>query len=133
MEKFKEVTIGSTHLTRRHVILLANFFGVSRQAMVMRLEDLGLTKKGTWDWFVDNGGITDDQVRQVLGNAAEEPLVTQSPQSSRLYLLAIEAWKKELISEGQMSDLLKLNREMVRELLDEAEEDEVDDLFKLPS
>ena len=133
MEKFKEVTIGSTHLTRRHIILLANFFGVSRQAMVMRLEDLGLTKKGTWDWFVDNGGITDDQVRQVLGNAAEEPLVTQSPQSSRLYLLAIEAWKKELISEGQMSDLLKLNREMVRELLDEAEEDEVDDLFKLPS
>jgi len=133
MEKFKEVTIGSTHLTRRHIILLANFFGVSRQAMVMRLEDLGLTKKGTWDWFADNGGITDDQVRQVLGNGADEPPAVQSPQSSRLYLLAIEAWKKELISEGQMSGLLKLNREMVRELLDEAQEDEVDDLFKLPS
>lgn len=133
MEKFREVTIGSTHLTRRHIILLANFFGVSRQAMVMRLEDLGLTKKGTWDWFVDNGGITDDQVRQVLGSDADETPAVQSPQSSRLYLLAIEAWKKELISEGQMSDLLKLNREMVRELLDEAQEDEVDDLFKLPS
>lgn len=55
MEKFKELTIGSTHLTRRHIILLSSFFGVSRQAMVMRLEELGLTKKGTWDWFMDNG------------------------------------------------------------------------------
>jgi len=54
--------------------------------------------------------------------------------SSRLFLLAIEAWKKDLISEGQMSEMLKLGRAQVRELLDEAaaEEDEADDLFKLP-
>lgn len=133
MEKFKEVTIGSSHLTRRHIILLANFFSVSRQAMVMRLEELGLTKKGTWDWFQDNGGITDEQVRQVLGEDGNEAPAVQSQQSSRLYLLAIEAWKRDLLSEGQMSDLLKLSREMVRELLDEAQEDEVDDLFKLPN
>jgi hypothetical protein len=30
-----------------------------------------------------------------------------------------------------MSEMLKIGREKVRELLDEAEEDEVDDLFKL--
>lgn len=133
MEKFKEVTIGSSHLTRRHIILLANFFSVSRQAMVMRLEELGLTKKGTWDWFQDNGGITAEQVRQVLGEDGNEFPAVQPQQSSRLYLLAIEAWKRDLLSEGQMSDLLKLSREMVRELLDEAQEDEVDDLFKLPN
>lgn len=132
MEKFKELTTGATHLTRRHIILLASFFGVSRQAMVMRLEELGLTKKGTWDWFMDNGGITDEQVRQVLGSAAQDSSPADVAQSSRLFLLAIEAWKKDLISEGQMSEMLKLGREKVRELLDEAEEDEVDDLFKLP-
>ncbi len=132
MEKFKDLTLGSTHLTRRHIILLANFFGVSRQAMVLRLEELGLTKKGTWDWFADNGGITDEQVRQVLGSAAHGPVPVDGAQSSRLFLLAIEAWKKDLISEGQMSEMLKLNRESVRELLDEADEDEIDDLFKLP-
>ncbi|WP_458131411.1 ImmA/IrrE family metallo-endopeptidase [Pseudomonas sp. R3-41] len=132
MEKFKEVTIGSTHLTRRHIILLANFFGVSRQAIVMRLEELDLTKKGTWDWFVDNGGITDEQAQQVLGSRADDSITTDAEQSSRLYLLAIDAWKKDLISEGQLSDMLKLDRAKVRELLDEAEEDEVDDLFKLP-
>lgn len=132
MEKFKELTIGSSHLTRRHIILLAHFFGVSRQATVLRLEELGLTKKGTWDWFMDNGGITDEQVRQVIGPEAYGPVLGEEAQSSRLFLLAIEAWKKDLISEGQMSEMLKLDREKVRELLDEAEEDETDDLFKLP-
>lgn len=132
MEKFKELTIGSSHLTRRHIILLAHFFSVSRQATVLRLEELGLTKKGTWDWFIDNGGITDEQVRQVIGPAAYGPAPGEEAQSSRLFLLAIEAWKKDLISEGQMSEMLKLDREKVRELLDEAEEDETDDLFKLP-
>jgi Zn-dependent peptidase ImmA (M78 family) len=131
MEKFKEITAGGTHLTRRHVILLSSFFGVSRQALVMRLEELELTKKGTWDWFMDNGGITDEQVQQVLGTAAYEIAAAEVAQSSRLFLLAIEAWKKDLISEGQMSEMLKIDREKVRELLDEAEEDEVDDLFKL--
>lgn len=134
MEKFKELTTGSSHLTRRHIILLAHFFGVSRQAMVMRLEQLGLTKKGTWDWFNDNGGITDEQARQVLGPAAYDASSIDSAQSSRLFLLAIDAWKKDLISEGQMSDMLKVGRAEVRALLDEAatEEDEVNDLFKLP-
>lgn len=132
MEKFKELTIGSTHLTRRHIILLSHFFGASRQAMVLRLEELGLTKKGTWDWFEDNGGITDEQARQVLGPVTYGVLPADGAQSSRLFLLAIEAWKKDLISEGQMSEMLKLDRERVRELLDEAEGDEIDDLFKLP-
>jgi Zn-dependent peptidase ImmA (M78 family)/DNA-binding XRE family transcriptional regulator len=132
MEKFKETTIGSSHLTRRHIISLASFFGVSRQAIALRLEELGLTKKGTWDWFQDNGGITDEQVRQVLGSVAHESAVTDVAQSSRLFLLAIDAWKKDLISEGQMSEMLKIDREKVRELLDEAEEDEISDLFKLP-
>jgi Zn-dependent peptidase ImmA (M78 family) len=131
MEKFKELTTGATHLTRRHIILLSHYFGVSRQALVLRLEELGLTKKGTWDWFMDNGGITDDQASQVLGASARDLQLAVVPQSSRLFLLAIEAWKRDLISEGQISEMLKLDRESVRELLDEAEEDEVDDLFKL--
>ncbi len=132
MEQFKKVTIGSTHLTRRHIILLAHFFRVSRQAMVLRLEDLALTKKGTWAWFQDNGGITDEQARQVIGSGIAEEDFVEENRSSRLYLLAIEAWKKDLISEGQMSEMLKLDRTAVRELLDEAEEDDTDDLFKLP-
>jgi Zn-dependent peptidase ImmA (M78 family) len=134
MQKFKEVTAGASHLTRRHVIILAHFFGVSRQAMVLRLEELGLTKKGTWEWFADNGGISDEQVQQVLGTAVGDTHVAGTPRSTRLFSLAVEAWRKNLISEEQMSDMLKIGRTQVRELVDEAaaEEDEVNDLFKLP-
>jgi len=134
MEKFRELTTGATHLTRRHIILLAHYFGVSRQAMALRLEELELTKKGTWDWFDSNGGITDEQVKQVIGSSASElSSIVEDAQSSRLFLLAIDAWKKDLISEGQMAEMLKLGRVQVRELLDEAEaeEDEANDLFKL--
>lgn len=100
----------------------------------MRLEELGLTKKGTWDWFKDNGNISDEQVQQVLGSAGYEASIVDSAQSSRLFLPPIDAWKKDLVSEGQMSEMLKLGRTQVREILDEAaaEEDEADDLFKLP-
>ena len=38
MQKFKEMTPGSEKLTRRHVIILAHAFGVSREAMVRRLK-----------------------------------------------------------------------------------------------
>ena len=47
--KFQEITAGASKLTRRHIILLSYFFGVSREALVRRLEELGLTKAGTWD------------------------------------------------------------------------------------
>jgi len=51
----------------------------------------------------------------------------------RLALLAGEAWKRGLYSEGQLARLLQLNRYEVRELLDSVvtEESEPNDLFKL--
>jgi Zn-dependent peptidase ImmA (M78 family)/DNA-binding XRE family transcriptional regulator len=119
-ERFKEITAGSSSLTRRHIIILAHIFGVSREAIVRRLEELKLTKVGTWDWFEDNGGITDAQARQVLGdrivlNAGTE---VKSPTSLRLALLANEAWRRELLSEGQLAQLLQLGRIELREILD---------------
>jgi Zn-dependent peptidase ImmA (M78 family)/DNA-binding XRE family transcriptional regulator len=134
--KFKEITAGSSHLTRRHIILLAHFFGVSRQAIVYRLEDLGLTKKGTWEWFEDNGGISDQQAAQVLGDAHLLDSMAQDslkPVSMRLYGLATEAWKRNLVSEEQVAEMLKLSRIEVRDFIEsaEAEEEEVYDLFKL--
>ena len=58
--QLKEIT-GKT--TRRLIILLSQQYNISRQACGLRLEELGLTKKGTWDWFEKNGGITQDHVR----------------------------------------------------------------------
>lgn len=133
--QLREIT-GKT--TRRLVILLADQYGISRQACVLRLEELGLVKKGTWAWFENNGGITDEHVREVLGGAVERRDFGKADAdrtvSHRMSLMAHAAWKRDLMSEGQLAELLKISRVQLREIVDqiELEDRETDDLLKLP-
>lgn len=136
MQKFQEVTAGSDNLSRRHVIILSHFFGVSREAMVRRLEELGQVKQGTWDWFQSNGNITDDHARQVLGDLSTPDAYkaeADRPTTLRLNLLAAEAYRKNLLSEGQLARLLHLDRIEVREMLtsQELEGSEADEVTNL--
>jgi Zn-dependent peptidase ImmA (M78 family) len=124
MQKFHEVTAGSDRVTRRHVIVLAHFFGVSREAIVRRLEELGLVKPDTWDWFQLNGGITDEQARQALGDLAlpdAQRADAERPTTLRLNLMASEAARQGLLSEGQLARLLKVDRLELRSLLSDHE------------
>ncbi len=135
--RFREVTAGAPRPTRRHVILLAHAFGVSREALARRLEELTLVKRGTWDWFQANGGITDDQARQVLGDARlpdGDRFDAERPVPLRLGLLAAEAHRRELLSEGQLARLLRLGRVELRKMLDDGDVDGSgpDDAPKLP-
>lgn len=120
MQKFEDIVADSGRLTRRHVIILAHYFGVSREALVRRLEELDLTKEGTWDWFVDQGGITNEQELQVLGDLRPEDhraIDADQPTTLRINLLASRAYEEGLMSEGQLARLLKLDRLDVRKLL----------------
>jgi len=126
MQKFQEITAGSDRMSRRHVIVLAHFFGVSREAMVRRLEELGLVKAGTWDWFQSNGGITDAQAQQVLGDLPAgdaQKADADRPTTLRLNLLAAEAARQGLLSEGQLARLLQIDRVELREILSQGELD----------
>jgi Zn-dependent peptidase ImmA (M78 family)/DNA-binding XRE family transcriptional regulator len=121
MQKFKELTAGSSKLTRRHIIVLAHAFGVSREAMVRRLEELSLTKEGTWDWFQANDGITDEQARQVLGDLPgpdSHKADADHPTTLRLGLLAGEAWRRALLTEGQLARMLHIDRIELRRMFD---------------
>ncbi len=132
--QLKEIT-GKT--TRRLIILLANQYNISRQACVLRLEELGLVKKGTWDWFTNHGGITDEHAREVLGQTADRPDPAKDDAnnlvSHRMSLMAHAAWKRGLMSEGQLAELLKIGRVELRKIVDqiELEESGTDDEFKL--
>ncbi|KQV41372.1 XRE family transcriptional regulator [Rhizobium sp. Root1204] len=126
-QKFAEVTAGSSSLTRRHVIVLAHIFHVSREAIVRRLEELQLTKRGTWDWFKANGDITDDQARQVLGDADKSDRLKDEaalPVSLKTSLMAYQAAQRGLLSEGQLARLLHLDRVQVRDLLSDIDAEE---------
>lgn len=133
--QLKEIT-GKT--TRRLIILLAHQYNISRQACGLRLEELGLAKKGTWAWFEKNGGITDKDVREVLGEMTDrrDPAKGDADRliSHRMSLMAHAAWKRELMSEGQLAELLNVGRVELRDIIDqiELEESETDDLLKLP-
>ena len=134
--QLKEIT-GKT--TRRLIILLSQQYNISRQACGLRLEELGLAKKGTWDWFEKNGSITEDHVRKVLGEMANQPDPAKTdadrPISHRMSLMAHVAWKRDLMSEGQLAELLRVGRVELRNIIDqiELEESETDDLLKLPN
>lgn len=120
IQKRHEVTAGASTLTRRHVIVLAHAFGVSREAIVRRLEELEQTKPGAWDWFEAHGGITNDQVHQVLGDLVAVDKAGEDadlPTTLRLSALAHEVWRRELLSEGQLAKLLKIDRIALRVLL----------------
>ncbi len=137
-KSFKRFTEGSNRLTRRHVILLAHQYNVSREACVRRLEEINLVKKGTWDWFKNNGGITNEQFKEVIGQASirNDPAKDDADRaiSHRMSLLVHSAWKRDLMSEGQLSKLLYVSRIELRQIIDqiETEESETDDLLKLP-
>ena len=124
IEQFKEMTAGSKKLERRHVILLSHFFGVSREAMVRRLEELRLVRAGAWDWLEKNGGISDQQEREVLGDRMMPDRGSEAarePTTLRLALLAAAAWKQGILSEGQLAQLLKIDRVELRRLLQDGD------------
>ena len=136
-EAFKQLTAGADMLTRRHIILLAYQYNISREACVRRLEELELLRKGTWEWLKASGGIKDHHAREVLGDSAKR-LDMAKPDANRqvshkMSLMAHAAWKRGIMSEGQLADLLKIRRVEVRELIDqiEVEESVTDDVLKL--
>ena len=139
-EKFRQITAGAEKLTRRHVILLSHLYHISREACVRRLEGLHLVKKGTWSWFKDNGGISNAQAREVLGEAvlnSQDPTKDEAfrPLPYRISLMANQAWRQGLMSEGQLVSLLNVPRVDLRMMLDNIElaDSTTHEILKLPN
>lgn len=134
---FHSLSEGYDRPSRKLVIMLANKFGVSLKFCVHRLEHLGLVKRGIWDWFLASGGITKKQVKEVLGDAISENDFarddSEQPIPHRIGLMAWRAWDRDLLSEGQLSELLCLDRVSLRKFLDmkHLEENTIDDILKL--
>lgn len=95
-----------------NIVLMSCRFNVSVEAMFRRLEQLKQIPSGYYD---ANKTRFEEKLKEtVLGGPIEEPL--RAP--PRLSVLAVEAYSKELLSEGQVADMLALDRYAVRELLD---------------
>ena len=106
--------------TTRNLIMLSHTFNVSCEAMACRLENLKIFKEGTWQRMEDRGGISKGIKDSALSDSdAESSALCKDSQYKlqRIYRLAINISEKELLSEGQLSRLLCLDRLELREIL----------------
>jgi Zn-dependent peptidase ImmA (M78 family) len=112
--RFQEVLKDAGRFSPRHLILLAHMFYVSPEAMCRRLESLKLLPEGTWESLRDRK-FSNETVRQVLGDRPKSDEAIIPP---RLWMLAAEAYRRNLFSEGQLSQMLHMDRVDVRKMLD---------------
>jgi Zn-dependent peptidase ImmA (M78 family)/DNA-binding XRE family transcriptional regulator len=112
--RFEDLRREAGRFSPRHLILLAHQFNVSEEALCRRLEELGLVRTGMWE-SLRGRGFSGECVREVLGDKAK---VQETPVSPRIWFLASEAYRRDLLSEGQIADRLGMDRVSVRAMLD---------------
>ena len=105
--RFNDIRRTKDRVTAGDLCILAHYYGVSVEAMTRRLEDLKLLPIGIWDKLKE-GGFKVREAQQQLGlgslSAREQKLPT------RYQYLAIDAFDRELISEGLLSKFLEVDR-----------------------
>jgi Zn-dependent peptidase ImmA (M78 family) len=102
----------------RSLMYLAATFHVSTKAMGLRLEKLGLVSKGTTE-MLEARGVLQSLAKTALGTQDRETCDMSS--LPRYTMIALEAYEKELISEGELAKMLRIGRIEVRELIDSLE------------
>ncbi len=112
--RFTELHQEGVAFSPRHLILLAHQLSVSEEALCRRLEELHLLPSGTWDSLRDRG-FSGELVRRVLGDNAKPE---ESAVPPRLWYLAAEAYRRGLLSEGQIARMLKADRVELRAMFD---------------
>lgn len=112
--RFEQIAGDENRFDVRELILLAHQFCVATEAMCRRLEEINLLPQGTWESLRERG-FASDLERSVIGEVAvpaRPPLV-----SAHLAYLASVALSRGLLSEGQLCDLLAVDRVALREVL----------------
>jgi Zn-dependent peptidase ImmA (M78 family)/transcriptional regulator with XRE-family HTH domain len=113
--RFSEILEVDNRFTPRHLVLMAHTFHVSPEAMCRQLERLEIMPAGTYD-SIRERGFNKDFISGMFGDPAPRPPTL--PVSLRLAQLASSVYRRGLVSEGQLSRMLSLDRAELREILD---------------
>ncbi len=122
---FEEISGQQGKFSTRHLIHMAHSRHVSREAMARRLEQLGLLKPGTFDALKAKNALSRKAVAEVLG---PEAVVKQAETPTRFSLLAVEGYAAGLLSEGQLAELLGVDRLEARYVIDALGGESVEEL-----
>jgi Zn-dependent peptidase ImmA (M78 family)/DNA-binding XRE family transcriptional regulator len=115
--RFSEIqrSTSTKGITMAEICHLADLYQVSVQALVIRLEKLRRFPIGTWDSLAAEG-FKPRQAQQMLRINANPPLESELPR--RYASLAVSAYGKEEISEGQLAKFLRTDRVTARIIID---------------
>jgi Zn-dependent peptidase ImmA (M78 family)/DNA-binding XRE family transcriptional regulator len=107
-------------LTVTDVLILANYYAVSVEAMTHRLDELSLVRPGAWI-RIQEMKLPIREAQRELGLA---PVTGFEETFPRRYLfLAIAAYKQDRITEGQLAQFLRMDRIQLRQFLENIEAD----------
>jgi len=110
--RFRGIVRESGGFSARQLIHLAFQFHVSPEAMARWLEQLSLVPEGTYNTLRAKG-LSLDHVREVLGRDDQ----SRRQVTTRCAFLAAEALAGGLRTEGQLSDMLSMDRIELRALM----------------
>src|SRR6266404_2461074 len=114
--RFSEINRSSPKgITMAEICHLADWYQVSVQALVLRLENLRRIPVGTWENLAQTG-FKPREAQRLLGIDANPPVKGTLP---KWYMqLAVLAYENEKISEGQLARFLRTDRVNARLLVD---------------
>jgi Zn-dependent peptidase ImmA (M78 family)/transcriptional regulator with XRE-family HTH domain len=99
-------------VTAAEVCRLADYYAVSVEAMMLRLEELRLLPVGTWDRLRDSGFKVREAQKQ-LGLVPRSGIEQQLPY--RYQSIAVRAYQQGELTEGELARLLRVDRLQARQ------------------
>jgi Zn-dependent peptidase ImmA (M78 family)/DNA-binding XRE family transcriptional regulator len=121
--RFQDICVNTNRFSPRHLILMAHAMKVSVEAMCRRLEGLRLLPSGTYDSLKERGFAV-EAAKKIIGEQGGANFVSTPP---RLILMAVEAYKQQLFSEGQLCEMLAMDRVELRSYFDALGGGDLDD------
>jgi len=100
---------------------MAELYGVSLNAMALRLEALGLIPRGSWD-NIQETRVAVGTLRREAGIEPATDKDSVEPYPARYRMLAVQAYKNDKLSEGQLARLLRCSRIEAREVVEQLSE-----------
>lgn len=114
MRRYNDIKRARGKITPAYLLTLAHYYGVSFRALLSRLEEMKLLSSSARDKL--QRGIKVRQAQQQLGF---EPLPMTSEKLPVYYRnLAVQAYDKGLISEGQFAKFLQVDRVEARSVVE---------------
>ena len=113
--RFNELSrSGGGSLTAADVCRMAHHYFVSVEAMMRRLEQIGVLPRGTWDRLRDRG-FKVREAQQQLGLTPQASSARSLP--ARYEFLAVRAYEADELSEGELARYLRTDRVSARRLV----------------